>query len=88
MTTLRPLATMLTPDSHPRLFTIGKHVASAVGGILTYVFEEELNGTSEFIWHSDVAGVHKRAALSKAEVSMKMETNVIKELIKQVNNGR
>jgi len=41
MTTIRPLATMLTVDSHPRLFTIGKHVASAVGGVLTYVFEEE-----------------------------------------------
>lgn len=84
MTTIRPLATMLTADSHPRLFTIGDHVASAVGGVLTYVFEEEQGGTSEFIWHFDVEGVHKRAALSKAACSAMMETNVVRELVGQV----
>lgn len=84
MTTIRPLATMLTADSHPRLFTIGDHVASAVGGVLTYVFEEEQGGTSEFIWHFDVEGVHKRAALSKAACSVLMETNVVRELVRQV----
>lgn len=84
MTTIRPLATMLTVDSHPRLFTLGQQVASAVGGMLTYVFEEELNGTSEFIWHFDVAGVHKRSALSKAACSAMMESNVVRELVGQV----
>jgi len=89
MTTLRPLATMLTPDSHPRLFTIGDHVASAVGGVLTYVFEEEQGGTSEFIWHFDVEGVHKRAALSKAYCAALVDENrIVSAIVKQVTNGR
>lgn len=84
MTTIRPLAIMLTVESHPRLFTLGQQVASAVGGVLTYVIEEEQGGTSEFIWHFDVEGAHKRAALSKAACSAMMETNVVRELVGQV----
>jgi len=82
MTTITQNYTVLLETGNERLFTIGKHAASAVSGELTYIIRDE--NTAAIVFHVCIAGVHRKGILGGYDMKIKRDSVLVSMLAEQV----